>query len=86
MTAGGDAEIDDQEPEEELAARRALLGLDLHAQHGSCAMCASTRVLGLLEPQAFRLAHRLDGFDEPAFGEQRGGLERQWLEPRARLS
>ena len=49
-----------------LAAHRAPLGFDLHAQHGIARDVRLHAILGLLEAEAFRLAHDLDGLDDCA--------------------
>ena len=46
-------DIDEQEPEEKLAARRALLRLELHAQHRILRDVPVDPVLGFLETKPF---------------------------------
>ena len=86
---GGDRAIHDQRTRRRILRRLArCCALELHvAAIGSCGDVRIDAVAWLCcRPQPFGLADHLDGFDQPAFAEQRGGFERQRLEPGARLS
>jgi hypothetical protein len=79
-----DRKVDDQEPEKEFPAHRALLRFDLHAQDGVLGDVFIDALFRFPEAETLRGAHGLDGVDDLAFGEQRDRFEWQRPEPPVR--